>query len=79
MRARCREVLELPLHVLGSCVVRELESLEEGDGRAEVGEVAPFERAQGSGFRNLEMNEIVESSCSGLACRSTMTRMQMTC
>jgi hypothetical protein len=43
------EVLELPLHVLGSCVVLEFKSFEERDGRTEVGEVAPFERAQGVG------------------------------
>ena len=35
------EVPELPLHILGSGVLLELERLEEGDGRAEVREVAP--------------------------------------
>ena len=35
------EVPELPLHILGSGVLLELERLEERDGRAEVREVAP--------------------------------------
>ena len=71
------EVPELPLHILGSGVLLELERLEEGDRRAEVREVAALERAQRVGVRKREMNVTVERSCGGFACRATTPRLQM--